>query len=155
MIWIAEKYVNRHIKKLKKHLLDNLLEKAMMLLLKIMSLTFCLDKNYRKNIENFAANYLFTISQNSVDITVSFKNSKMKVKNKSTDNFDVQIVIKDFKSLLGFVTSGGNVFEVLLNGGFYWKGNLNYILKFSYMAIHPLIKWGININDLMPEAVSN
>ncbi len=117
-------------------LFKELEESVMVLALNIMNLAFRLFPTYRKNIEGFNAVYVFKIQKRDMAVTAIFKNGKMKVQKGEVEDFNVTLVIKDTKSLWTYLTGGGSVFDFILGNGLSWEGNLNYILKFAYLATH-------------------
>ncbi|MCP4694858.1 MAG: SCP2 sterol-binding domain-containing protein [Desulfobacterales bacterium] len=126
------------IQRICQWLVSVLEEIVIVLLLTIMSLAFKLSSEYRRNIEGFNAVYVFKIKKGDIAITVTFKNERMTVRREDAEDFTVKVVIKDMMSLFSYVVGGGGVFDFILDDGLSWEGNLNYLLKFAYMATHLL-----------------
>lgn len=133
--------LNRVIKKI-DHIINNIGSKLMddflELLLKMMRLASCLNINgFKKNIEGFNARYVFKTADNKVASSVIFEDNKMKVKGTEIDNPKVKVIFKDSEALCKFLTSGTpDVFDYVLKNKLSYEGNLNYLMKFAYMAIH-------------------
>lgn len=123
----------RFIETLRSEFAEEFLE----VLLKLMGLMFCIDKNFRRNIENFDAKYTF--KDKNADITVSavFENSRLKVFENVVDNPNITIIFKDQKALMNFLLSQKpDILSAILNQDVTFEGNLNYLSKFAYMATH-------------------
>lgn len=117
--------------------MDDFLE----LLLKMLSLVFCVDKEYRKNIKDFSAKYVFLSNDGRIAVSAIFKKGKMAVKRRAIKDTDVNITIKfkDGKALWEFLFSGNpDIIEFVLENKLSYDGNLNYALKFAYLAVHLL-----------------
>lgn len=112
-------------------------EEFLEILLKLMALMFCLDKNYRRNIKNFEAKYMFKDRDAEITISAIFKNSRLKVYEKQIDNTNITIIFKDQKVLMNFILSPKmDILSAVLNQDVTYEGNLNYLSKFAYMANH-------------------
>jgi len=112
-------------------------EKFLKLLLKLMSLTFKLDKDFRRNIDGFKGRYQFRTVDNSVTVAAIFTGNGLKVKEKLIPDPDVSVVFKDRRSLMNYLlTTDRDILKLVLNNEVALKGNMNYILKFGYMATH-------------------
>ncbi|HEX9061036.1 MAG TPA: hypothetical protein VF941_12725 [Clostridia bacterium] len=121
----------------KKCLESELVEGFLDILLDLMSIVFFVDKNFRRNIENFNARYLFKDKSDSIHVGAIFENSKLKVVNKEIDNVNVTLIFKDEKALAKFLLSASpDILNALLNQEVDFSGNINYISKFAYMAMH-------------------
>ena len=128
-------------KKSKKNFLKNLEDESLDFflenVLRLLDLYFSLNKNFRKNIQNFDARYAFKSLDGKIDASVVFKDSKMKVYNKEIDNTNVTVVFKDGKALKNFLFSDSpDIIGSILNSEVSYKGNLNYLAKFAYLANH-------------------
>ncbi|MDR0920261.1 MAG: SCP2 sterol-binding domain-containing protein [Oscillospiraceae bacterium] len=124
-------------KKILSCISGHITEDIMDLLLKLMSIVFLLDKKYRQNIKDFTAKYVFTSKENSFYVVASFNNEKMKVSKKEVDNFDFKLIFRDNKSLIKLLFSGApDILEAMLNQEVDFDGNINYMSKFGYMALH-------------------
>ena len=103
-----------------------------------MSLAFKLDKDYRKNIEGFTGKYQFRTRDNSVLTAVTFTGKDMKVKKDRTiPDPDITVVFKDSSAVMDYLLAGDrDVLDLVLNNKVVLNGNLNYLMKFGYMANH-------------------
>ncbi len=116
---------------------SELAEEFLHLLLKLMSLSFYLKKDFRRNLENFQGRYLFKSRDESITVAAIFKNKKLKVKEKKIDNTDVTVIFKDQKALMKFLLSSKpDILNSLLKQEVIFDGNLNYLLKFIFMSKH-------------------
>jgi hypothetical protein len=120
-----------------KSLQNEAAEKFLKLLLKLMSLTFKLDKDFRRNIDGFKGRYQFRTVDNSVTIAALFTGKDLKVKEKLIPDPDVSVIFKDGKSLISYLlATDRDILKLVLNNEVMLKGNTNYMLKFGYMANH-------------------
>jgi len=111
-------------------------DRFLIVLLRIMSLMLKIDANYRKNIRGFSAEYLFIDGQSGLHIAAIFKDNKLKVRKKQISNPAVTLVFKDGEAIMKLLLSyPPNIFEAALNQEIDFKGNLNYLIKFAYMAL--------------------
>jgi hypothetical protein len=125
----------RCVKKLAENIRNDLLDDFLELLLTGIRLTLCIDKKYRKNIENFNARYLFRSEDGKIAASAIFAGNKMKMKRDAIDNTNVTVIFRDGKALWEFLMSGNpDVFSFVLENKLRYEGNLNYLLKFGYMA---------------------
>ncbi len=128
------------IREIETELMDDFLE----ILLKIVRLVLCLDHKFRRNIENFNARYAFRSENGKIAASAVFKNNKMKVKKKAIKNTNVTVIFKDGKALWEFMMADEpDVFAFLLESKLRYEGNVNYIMKFAYMAKHLKLKFGL------------
>jgi len=112
-------------------------EEFLELLLKLMSLTFRLDKDFRRNIKGFRGRYQFRSVDNSVTVAALFTGKGLKVKERLIPDADVTVIFKDGKSLMNYLLAENrDILRPVLNNEVVLKGNVNYILKFGYMANH-------------------
>jgi len=127
----------RTLKEFIKVLEEESLDKFLETLLRLMGLYISLNKNYRRNIENFNASYVFKSKDGIIDATVEFANSKMKVANKAIDNASITVVFKDGLALKNFLFSESpDIIGAILDSEVQYTGNLNYLSKFAYMSKH-------------------
>ena len=104
-------------------------------LLSAMSMMFCVNKDFRRNIKGFNARYLFRSRDDKITIAAIFKGGKMKVKEKKIDNTNITITFKDDKALMKYLLSPKpDILGSILNQEVTYKGNLNYLAKFAFMA---------------------
>jgi len=129
--------LKRTIGKIIKGIETNLLDDFLELLLKAVRLILRLDRKYRRNIKGFNARYAFQSQDGKIAASAIFENNKMKVKNKTIPDTNVTVIFKDGKALWEFLMAKNpDVFEFLLENKISWEGNINYLLKFAYMAKH-------------------
>lgn len=134
----------RTIGKLIKGIETNLLDDFLELLLKALRLVLRFDRKYRRNIEGFNAKYAFQSRDGKIATSAIFENNKMTVKNKVIPDTNVTVIFKDGKALWQFLMAKNpDVFEFLLENKISWEGNINYVLKFAYMAKHLQLKYSI------------
>lgn len=107
------------------------------LLLKLMSLAFKIDKDFRRNIVGFKGRYQFRSADNSVTVAALFTGKDLKVKERLVPDADVTVIFKDGRSIMNYLlTTDRDILRMVLNNEVVLKGNLNYIFKFGYMANH-------------------
>jgi len=112
-------------------------EEFLELLLKLMSLAFKLDADFRQNIKGFTGRYQFRSLDNSVTIAAIFTGKGLKVKERLIPNADVSVIFKDSKSLMNYLlATDRDILRLMLNNEVVLNGNVNYIFKFGYMANH-------------------
>lgn len=119
--------------------MDNLLE----LLLDAMSLVFVFNKKFRRNIDRFQAKYTFRIGENGTGASAIFSpikflgTGRMRVKDEPVEDADITVSFKDGRSMAEFLFSENpDIISALLDNKLSFKGNLNYLFKFAYMARH-------------------
>ena len=134
---IKKTMLHRAKKTFLRNLEDEALDVFLTNILRLMDLYFSLDKNFRKNIDNFDARYAFKSENERIDASMIFKDSKVKVKNYEIDNTNVTVIFKDGKALKNFLFSDSpDIIGSILNSEVSYTGNLNYLAKFAYMANH-------------------
>ena len=119
-----------------KSLQNEAAEDFLALLLKLMSLAYKVDKDFRRNIEGFNGRYQFKSIDNSVTVAAVFDGKNLKVKEELIPDPNVSIVFKDGRSLMNYLLADRDILKMVLNNEVVLKGNINYILKFGYMANH-------------------
>jgi hypothetical protein len=116
---------------------DEIAESFLELILKLMSLAFKLDRGYRKNIEGFTGKYQFRSVDNSVTVAAIFNGKALKVKEALIPDADVSVIFKDGQALMNYLLAQDrDILKMVLNNEVILKGNLNYMMKFGYMANH-------------------
>lgn len=106
------------------------------LLLRAMHAKFAVDAEYRKNIKNFTAQYVFKDKTAKICQVAHFANGKMKVGDKEPENATFTLIFRDGKALLALLFSPApDVLNALLNQEVDFTGNINYLNKFAYMAL--------------------
>ena len=138
--FLFEKRANKLVEQIKSGPLDIFLETLLLL----MSWIFYLDKDFKRNIEGFDARYAFKSEDETIAASAIFKNNKMKIKNYAIDSSNVTIIFKDSQALKDFLFSEDpDIIGAILNNSIRTVGNLNYLLKFGYMAKHLQRKFSI------------
>jgi hypothetical protein len=133
----SKKSLENHVKKFIHHLDNDLTDNFLELLFKLFSLVLLLDKKFRRNIENFDARYTFRSMDDKISASVIFAGGKMKIINKDINNTNVTVVFKDGRTLREFLFADNpDIFSFIIDNKLYYIGNLNYLLKFAYMANH-------------------
>lgn len=113
------------------------IENVMDALLKLMGLVLRLDKNYRRNIEGFNATYVFTDKAGDFYSAAIFKDNRLTVTGKKVENPTFTLIFKDNGSLIKLLFSGApDILNAMLNQEVDFDGNINYMSKFAYMALH-------------------
>ncbi|NIN18182.1 MAG: hypothetical protein GTN53_10405 [Candidatus Aminicenantes bacterium] len=114
------------------------------MLLRIIRLTLCLDRGYRRNIKDFNARYAFRSEDGRIAASAIFKNNKMKMKKDAIEDTNVTVVFKDGKTLWEFLMADDpDVFSFVLENKLRYEGNLNYLLKFGYMSKRLKLMFGL------------
>ncbi|MBU1055020.1 MAG: hypothetical protein KKC46_14510 [Proteobacteria bacterium] len=104
-------------------------------LLNLMSLMLCIDKDFRRNIKNFNARYLFCSKDKTITVAAIFKDNKMKVAKKEIGDTNITVTFRDGKALMNFLLSPKpDILGSILKQDITIDGNLNYIHKFGYMS---------------------
>lgn len=112
------------------------------ILLKLMSLILCIDKDFRRNIKDFNAKYLLMDKAGKFTIWVILQDEKLTVSEKPIEGSNATIIFKDQHALFNFIISPNpDIINALLNQDVTFKGNMNYITKFVYMAKHLRIQF--------------
>ena len=136
--------LKRTIKKMINSKETELMDDFLELLLKALRLVLCLDRKYRKNIEDFNARYAFRSQDGKIASSAIFKNNKMKVKKNAVEDTNVTVIFKDGKVLWEFLMGKNpDIFAFILESKLSYKGNANYVLKFAYMATYMKVKYGL------------
>jgi hypothetical protein len=132
--------VKKMINRIETGALDDFLE----LLLNVIRLVLCVDRKYRRNIKDFNARYAFRSQDGKIAASAIFKNNKMKVKKEEIPDTNVTVLFKDGKALWEFLMAPDpDVFAFVLESKLSYEGNLNYLLKFGYMAKHLKVMFGM------------
>ena len=107
---------------------------------------FELSEEFRENLKDFDAKYVFKTENCSISETVTFKNGAMEVQNGSpNDPPNVTVIFKDAAVLQRYLFSGKqDILELILANEVQLDGNWNYVHKFLFMVsdlIHRLKSW--------------
>lgn len=137
---LLEKYAPVQ-KALEKKLLNciggHTIERVMDILLMLMGLVLRIDKDYRRNIENFNAVYVFTDKAGDFYSAAVFKDNRLTVTSKRVENPTFTLVFRDDQALVKLLFSGApDILNAMLNQEVDFEGNINYMSKFAYMALH-------------------
>jgi len=112
-------------------------EEFLELLLRLMSLAFKIDKDFRRNISGFTGRYQFRSVDNSVTIAALFTGKDLKVREDLIPDAHVSVIFKDAGSLMNYLLAiDRDILRLVLNNEVIIKGNGSYMLKFGYMANH-------------------
>lgn len=115
------------------HTIENVLD----ILLELMGLVLRLDSHYRRNIEDFNAVYVFTDKAGDFYSVATFQNERLTVSNEKVENPTFTLIFKDDESLIKLLFSGApDILNAMLNQEVDFEGNINYMSKFAYMALH-------------------
>ncbi|MBU2461290.1 hypothetical protein KKH65_00230, partial [bacterium] len=114
---------------------DEAAEEFLKLLLKLMSLSFLIDRSLRKNIEGFSGLIQFKSKDNEIRILARFKDSQLKVKELKPTEEEEQfpnatVIFKNAEALMNFLLPKGGQRDILrsiLNNEVILEGNFNYI----------------------------
>ncbi len=128
--------INSKISELIEEILKEASDRFPMLLLEGMSWAFFLDRDFRKNIENFEGRYVFRTGKNPAEeYSATFRDGGMKVKEGGLEEWDVRITFQDAEGLKAFLFSKDNdMLNAVLENKVQTDGNLNYLYKFGFMA---------------------
>ena len=133
---------------------DEKMDKLLELLLHGMRLLFFVDRDFRANIRGFEARYAFAGQNGSSALGASaifktgwfFKFPEMIVNTEAVRDATVTVTFKDGRTLAGFLLSPRpDIFSGILDNKLSFEGNLNYLLKFIYMARHIPKQLGIEL----------
>ena len=114
---------------------SELAEEFLELLLKGMSLFMIINKEFRKNIQDFRGRYLFRSSDNQITVAAHFNKNRMKVKEGVIDDTDITVIFKNAAALRNFLLAPKpDILNAILNQDITLDGNLNYLYKFAFMA---------------------
>ena len=102
-----------------------------------MSLVFFLNKDFKRNIENFNGRYLFKSRDNKITVAAVFRDNRMKVYEKAIDRTNITVTFRNSKALMDYLLSPKpDILGSILRQDVTIDGNLNYLYKFAYMAKH-------------------
>jgi hypothetical protein len=112
-------------------------EDFLQLILNLMRLAFKLDKDFRKNILGFTGKYQFRSIDNSLTVAATFNGKDLKITEKLIPDADVTVIFKDSPALMNYLLAADrDILKMVLNNEVVLKGNMNYMMKFGYMANH-------------------
>jgi hypothetical protein len=137
-------FLDRALKKMIMSIETQLLDDFLETLLKVVRLALILDHHYRRNIQGFNARYAFQDEDGQIAASAIFADGKMKVKKSIIEDTNVTITFKNGKALWEFLMSKNpDVFSFVLENKIRYEGNINYMLKFGYMAKHLQVMFGM------------
>lgn len=133
--------------RLQRRLRNEVAEEFLELLLRMMSLTFLLNRKLRAYIEGFNGLIQFRSKDNEVRVLAEFKKGRLKVrelrpKEKLEATPNAEIVFKNAGAVMNFLLPKGglkgrrDVLRSLLNNEVILVGNYNYIYRFGFLATH-------------------
>ncbi len=155
---LAQAQPNPWLAGLTENLIQGLTDHFLHRLLQAMDISFHLSQSfvgrmppldsilggYHRNIKGFKGRYLFE-TRNGAKEGVVFEHDRMKVLDNGIDDWNVKVTFKDDWALLGFLVKGsqGDVMDELLGHKVEAQGNLNYLMKFGFMARDLLMRFGL------------
>ena len=111
-------------------------EMFLIVLLRTMSLVLMVDSKFRRNIENFEATYVFSDVKSHLYLVAIFKKNKLRVRRRPVLDPTFTIIFKDGKVLMKLLLSKSpNMLDLILKQEVEFKGSINYLGKFVYMAL--------------------
>jgi len=141
MTWLVSIFRKWWRKRVEKQFLrcleSEVAEEFLEILLKLMGLVFKIDKDFRRNVDGFTGRYQFRSADSLVTISAWFTGKELKVKEGVIPDPDITVIFKDGRSLMNYLLAADrDILRFVLNNEVVVKGNVNYILKFGYMANH-------------------
>lgn len=141
MVWLLNIFRRWRKKRVERQFLECLqsqaAEKFLMLLLKLMSLSFKIDEDFRRNIKGFTGRYQFRSIDNSVTIAAIFTGKDLRIKERLIPDANVSVIFKNSNSLMNYLlATDRDILRLILNNEVVLEGNVNYMFKFGYMANH-------------------
>lgn len=128
-----QKCVKKIIQDTENKLWDDFLET----LLRLMSLSFIIDPSFARDIKDFDAGYVFKSKDGKIQMGVRFIDGTMRVSDKAISSPNITIEFADQSVLRDMMFSGdADILNYMLENKISYQGNLNYILKFGYLAKH-------------------
>ncbi len=110
-------------------------EDFLAVLLKLMGLVFCLDRDFRRNIRDFNGRYLFRSQDRQITVAAVFEDNRLKVTEEEIGDTHMTVIFRNAKALMGFLLSPKpDILGSMLRQDITIDGNLNYLYKFAYMA---------------------
>lgn len=133
--WYHRRLLAKVMDQLKKELQGKATDAMLELLFTVMRIALIVHKDYRKNIIGFTGSYSFESKDGSVAASAIFANGKMSVKRTALANPTVRVKFDSPQSVCDFLLNPDpNVFDFILENRLSYYGNLNYMMKFGYMA---------------------
>ncbi len=142
--WWAGLFVDRVRQQFLDCLDSDALDALLELLLRLMSMRFLIDPDFRRNIEGYEVSYLFRSKDSSILTSAIFRRGRMKVRTGGIDNPDIEVVFKDAKALKEFLFARTDeerdLIAAILDNGVSYGGNGNYLSKLAFMARHLMLE---------------
>lgn len=115
----------------------------------ILSKAFELSEDFRENIKDFHAKYVFKTESGFVSEMVTFKNGAMELQSWSPDDHpNVTVIFKNADALRHYLydllTEKQDLLQLILDNEVQLDGNWNYVHKFLFMInelIHRIKCW--------------
>lgn len=127
--------LNTALEKFQGALTSEFAENFLQLLLSLMSVVFLVDRDFRKNIEQFTGRYQFRSKDGRITVAALFADGRLEVRQEEINNPDITILFKDGKALMGYLlTPKPDILGSMLRQEVSLDGNLNYLYKFAFMA---------------------
>ena len=128
--------VNRFFARLLGCVSGSVTDRFLLLLLKAMSLVFRLDPHFRKHIKDFEAEYVFADQKSRIYVVARFRKNKLKVRKRPSLHPTFTLIFKDGGTLMKLLFSKSpDILGVVLRQEVDFKGSINYLSKFVYMAM--------------------
>ena len=113
-------------------------------LLSGMEVAFALSSSYRRNIEGFAAVFVFRTRDNRVGATAVFKSGKLSIESEPRSTFDTCISFRDADGLRKSLLAGDqNILDTMLSDPVDVEGNLSNLYRFGYLAKELTLLFGV------------
>lgn len=136
--------LKRVVKKITRCIETDLMDDFLELLLRIIRLVLCVDPKFRRNIQGFNARYAFRSLDGKIAASAIFRDNKMTVKKKEIRDTNITVIFKNGRALWEFLMADDpDVFSFMLESKLEYIGNLNYIMKFAYMAKRMKLMFGL------------
>ncbi len=105
------------------------------LILKAMSIKAVIDKEFKDTIKNFNKTIAIKTRDEKISFYLEFKNASLKIyEGRLSKKPDATLVFKDTSVIKEFArTSSDDILNLLLSNKISFKGNMSYLLKFSYI----------------------
>jgi hypothetical protein len=141
---VQESLVPRFCGDLQSQLNDTLTDGFLEALLRGMQAAFALSRNYRRNIEDFKAVFVFRTRDERVGATAVFRNGSLTVESKPRSVFDTRISFRDAAGLRNSLLAGDeNILETMLSDPVDAEGNLSNLYRFGYLAKELTLQLGV------------
>ncbi|MGA1821500.1 MAG: hypothetical protein ACMUIG_03120 [Thermoplasmatota archaeon] len=120
-------------------------DKFLELLLKKMSLAFCLDQGYRNNISNFSGKIAITAGEEA-EASAVFDGGDMDVSKKDLKDADVRIKFKTVNAFRDLLTSGNqDILQFIIRDEVAIEGNPTYLYRFAFLSRELLHRLGVKL----------